>query len=283
MERLLYGNLTKIPPVRRPKKQTKDQAVTRTGTPVALSRCLHEGLQQGLYNGLFQGYQARDHDAIVGLKMVDVAPRTVDVSFPSPTETPSPGKKIRKVGFLSGETVTHTFCPEEGLISNPQEQGRMLVLTNQRVISFGHRDGMRETVLMPVDQVKAVAVNAGIRSKLMLFQGGLIVIAGVVIYVLLAYWLQGRIGGPTIPVIRMGLVAFLVSLAILSSVGIMTQFYFRKPDGEVTFQGDGVKLAFPFRGEAAEDDIYQVVNATFAARQTMMVDSGIEHAGQSVK
>ena len=279
----MYGNQAKIPLVRRQKKRTKDQAATGIRTPVTLSRGLHQGLQQGLYKGLFQGFQTRGHDAAVALKMACGAPKTADVSLPSPTETPSHGTKIRKVGLLSGETVTHTFCPEEGLIPQPRDQGRMLVLTNQRVIAFGNGDGARETVLMPVDEVKAVAVNAGLRSKVMLFQGGLIVMAGVVIYVLLAYWLTGRIDGPTIPVIRMDLVAFLVFLAILSGVGIMFPFYFSKSDGEVAFQGDGVKLAFPFRGETAEDDIYQVVNATFAARQSMMGYSGLEYSGQGVK
>ena len=279
----MYVNQTKIPPVRRPKKRTKDRAVTRTGTRAALFRGLHQGLQQGLYKGLFQGFQTRDQDATVVPKMARGAPPTVDISLPSPAETPSPGTKIRKVGLLSGETVTHTFYPEEGLIPQPRDQGRMLVLTNQRVIAFGNRNGVKETVLMPVDEVKAVAVIAGLRSKFMLFQGGLIMIAGVVIYVLLAYWLTGRIDGPTIPIIRMDLVAFLVFLAILSSVGIMSQFYFSKPDGEVTFQGDGVKLAFPFRGETAEDDIYQVVNATFAARQSMMGDPGMKYSGRGVK
>ena len=157
----------------------------------------------------------------------------------------------------------------------------MLVLTNQRVIAFGNKKGMRETVLMPVDEVKAVAVSAAIRSKLMVFQGALIVLAGIVIYVVLAYWLTGRIDGPTIPGIRMDLVAFLVFLAVLTSVGLMSQFYFSKPDGEVTFQGDGVKLSFPFRGEAAEDDIYQVVNAAFAARSSVIGESGRVPSGAS--
>ncbi len=272
----MYGNQAKIPPVRRLTKRRKDQAATRPGIPVALSRGLHQGLQQGLYKGLFQGFQTRDLDATSGPKMARGTPKTADISLASPAATPSHGTKIRKVSLLSGEAVTHTFCPEKGLIPHPQEQGRMLVLTNQRVIAFGNKDGARETILMPVDEVKSVAVIAGLRSKLMLFQGGLIVLAGVVIYVLLAYWLTGRINGPTIPIIRMDLVAFLVFLAILSSVGIMFPFYFSKPDGEVTFQGDGVKLAFSFRGENAENGIYQVVNATFAARQSVKGYSGME-------
>ena len=250
---------------------------------MALSQGLHKGLQQGLYQGLFQGFQVRDHN-IAGVPTI--APATqqrADLSLPNETDTSIPGTKIRRVGLLSGENVTHTFCPEEGLIPHPKQRGRMLVLTNQRVIAFGDRDGIKETILMPVEEVKAVAVNAGLRSKFMLFQGGMIVMAGVVIYVLLAYWLTGRIDGPTIPIIRMDLVAFLVFLAILSSVFIMAQFYFSKPDGEVTFQGDGVRLAFPFRGETAEDHIYQVVNAAFAARQSIKGGLGMGYSGVVAK
>lgn len=272
----MYINQPKIPLVRRPPKKTKGQAVTRPGKPVGLSQSLHQVLKQGLYKGLFQGFQTRDHDAAG-------APEEAHVNPPSESETPSSVTRIRKVSLLSGETVTHTFCPEKGLTPHPQEQGRMLVLTNQRVIAFGHRDGMNETVLMPVEEVKAVAVNAGRRSKTMVFQGGLIVLSGIVIYVLLAYWLTGRVDGPTIPVIRMDLVAFLVFMTIVSSVGVMSQFYFSKTDGEATFQGDGVKLTFSFSGETAEDHIFQVVNATFAARQAVMGYFAKEDSGLGAK
>ncbi|PKB70537.1 MAG: hypothetical protein BZY87_10450 [SAR202 cluster bacterium Io17-Chloro-G6] len=279
----MYGNQATIPSVRRPKKPSKNRSKTRFGKPVGLSRGLHQSLQKGLYQDLVQGFQTRDHEASIAPKIAQVAPEMAESSPTDAVETPGPGINIRKVGLLFGETVTHTFCPEKGLVPHPEEQGRMLVLTNQRVIAFGNREGTRETVLMPVDEVKAVSVNAGLRSKLMLLQGGLIMMAGVVIYVLLAYWLTGRIDGPTIPVIRMDLVAFLVFLAILSSVGMMSQFYFSKPDGEVAFQGDGVRLVFPFRGETAEDSIYQVVNATFAARQSILGYSDAEYIGQTAR
>jgi len=283
----LNDGQAKISSVRRRKKSTSAQAVIQFGSPVGLSRGLHQSLQQGLHQGLFQGVQARDQVANVAPKITHDAaksvlyvPETAEGSPPAAVETPAPETKIRRIGLLPGETVTHTFYPEKGLMPHPGERGRMLVLTNQRVIAFGNRDGMRETVLMPVDEVKAVAVNAGLRSKLMLLQGGVVLVAGIVIYVLLAYWLTGRIEGPTVPIIRMDLVSFLVFLAILSGVGMMSQFYFGKPDGEVTFQGDGVRLVFPFRGETAEDDIYQVVNATFAARQSILGYSGTEYSRQ---
>ena len=95
------------------------------------------------------------------------------------------------------------------------------------------------------------------------------IVAAVFFYVLLAYWLTGRIHGPAVPIIRMDLVPFVVFLAILTGVVLLAQIYFAKPDGEVTFQGEGVKLTFPFRGEAAEDEMHILVNAAFAARQTV--------------
>ena len=104
------------------------------------------------------------------------------------------------------------------------------------------------------------------------------IVAAVFFYVLIAYWLAGRIDGPTVPIIRMDLVAFIVFLAVLSGVGLMAQMYFGKPDGEAAFQGDGVKVTFPFRGESAEKDIFMLVNAAFAARQTMVVKIGVRNS-----
>ena len=273
----MNGNRPKIPLFKRLRKQPKRRSVRQPGTTAGLSRGLHQGLKQGLFQDLHQGFKTRS-DATLGAQTMAPAAQDIEPGFlpsgPSDAVAPGPGTKIRKVGLLSGETVTHTFCPDKGLVPDIQAEGRMLVLTNQRVIAFGHRDGMRETMLMPVEEVRAVAVNAGRRSKGTLFQGGLMVMAGVFFYVLLAYWLTGRIDGPTIPIIRMDLVAFLVFLAILSGIGVMAQFYFSKPDGEVAFQGDGVKLVFPFSGETAGDQIYQVVDATFAARQLIRANSG---------
>lgn len=259
----MYASPPKFPPIRRQPKKSKNQAVTRPGKPVGLSRGLNQSLHQGLYQGLHGGLNTLVHDT-AGVRA------TAYVRLPSDAGAPAPATTIRKVSLLSGETVTHTFCPEKGLIPHPLEEGRMLVLTNRRLIAFGQRDGMRETVLMPVEEVKAVAVNAGRRSKGTLLQGGLMVMAGVFFYVLLAYWLTGQVDGPSIPVIRMDLMAFLVLLGILTGVGVIAQFYFGRPDGEVTFQGDGVKVTFPFRGKTAEDQIFQVVNATFAARQFIL-------------
>ena len=181
---------------------------------------------------------------------------------------------------MVGESVSAIFSSEKGLIPEPTNDGRLMVLTNQRLMAFGQHEGMKETVLMPVEEVKAVAISAGARSKGTLIQGVLMVGAAVILYILLAYWLTGRIDGPTVPIIRMDLVAFIVFLAVLSGVGLLAQIYFSKPDGEVTFQGNGVKVTFPFKGETAESDVFKVVDAAFVARQEMVAKTGMRVSGE---
>ena len=274
----MYSIPSRVPLVILRKKKPKGRSTTQFGRPQGLSRSLHQSLGQGLYQGLFAGTPTPTNEVHKGPRPSVLTGEAADARVYREPLTTTPGSMVRNISLLRDETVTHTFRPEQGLVPLPEEQGRMLVLTNQRVIAFGQKDGTRETFVVPVEQVKSVAVNAGRRSKLMLFQGSLIVLAGVIIYVLLAYWLTGRVDGPTIPVLRMDLVAFLIFLAILSSVGMMSQFYFSKPDGEATFQGDGVTLKFPFRGKIAEDQIYEVLNATFAARQSIMGWTGTGYA-----
>lgn len=269
----MYGDPSTLPPVGRRPKKPKDQSRTHLGTLAVLTRGLNQSLTQGLYGGLYEGFTpppARTAGQPAAAQ--SGAPSAVGITAAAQQFS---GTMVRKIALLASESISHTFSPEIGLVTQPTEDGRMLVLTNRRVIAFGQNDGIRETVLIPVEEVKAVAVHAGRRSKGNLFQGGLMIVAAVFFYVLLAYWLTGRIDGPTVPIIRMDLVAFVVFLAILTGVAMMAQMYFAKPDGEVTFQGDGVKLVFPFRGDAAEDEIYQVVNAAFAARQMILGDSAM--------
>ena len=262
----MYRDPSTLPPVGRRPKKTVDPARTRLGMPVALSRSLNESLTKSLFGGLHQGVKSPP-------QIIASLSASASVPVPYAVGAPSSETVIRKISLLSGELVSHTFSPEKGLVPEPFEEGRMLVLTNRRVLAFGQKEGIRETVLIPVEEVKAVAVQAGRRSKGNLFQGGLMIVAAVFFYILLAYWLTGRIDGPTVPIIRMDLVAFVVFLAILTGVAMMAQVYFAKPDGEVTFQGDGVKVTFPFRGETAEDEIYLLVNSAFAARESVVGNS----------
>lgn len=178
------------------------------------------------------------------------------------------GLAIREVGLLSGERVSHIFSPDAGLATETPAEGDALVLTNDRLIAFLQGDGAKQTYIVPAEEIKNVAVKAGRRSTSTLVQGGLMVLAGLFIYVVVAYWLTGRSDGPTIPVLHMDLAAFIALVIIIGGAGLIAQVYFTKPDGTVTFQGDGFGFSFPFRGENAEGQVYDVVNAAFAARQS---------------
>lgn len=282
----MYGNATEIPSAGRRPKHHQSQVTFSLASATALTHSLTQGLKQGLYNELFQGYSA---PSLVTHPLTTTRPSTIADSgetqtAPTPATTPvattPAGPPIRQVLLMAGESVSAIFSSEKGLLLEPTNDGRLMVLTNQRLMAFGQHEGMKETVLMPVEEVKAVAISAGARSKGTLIQGVLMVGASVILYILLAYWLTGRIDGPTVPIIRMDLVAFIVFLAVLSGVGLLAQIYFSKPDGEVTFQGDGVKVTFPFKGETAESDVFKVVDAAFVARQAMVAKTGLRVSGE---
>jgi hypothetical protein len=266
----VYLNPQELPPIVRRLRKTKVKAGTRPGTPVGLFGNISQNLHKSLYSGL---HPDAGHVQSISSHYPTASIHTHESLGIASSVRCHSGIFVRQVSLLPGESISYIFSPENGRISKPLTKGLMLVLTNLRVMTFGQKDGVKETVLIPLEEVKAVAVNAGQRSKGTLFQGGVMIVAAVFFYVMLAYWLAGRIDGPTVPIIRMDLVAFVVFLAILIGVTMLAQMYFAKPDGEVTFQGDSVKFTFPFRGEAAEDEIYTVVNAVFTARQVVNSDA----------
>ena len=246
-----------------PLGKPKSKSVIRYRIPVGLSVNLTRTLQKNLYLGLYE-YPA--HAPIVPTLYHDDTDRT---HFLGSIRTASSltCDFVRDVRILRGEFIGHIFNSEHGLISEPSSQGRMLLLTNQRVIAFGKRANIRDTVIVPLKEIKIVAVTVGKRTKGTLFQGGIMMVAAVLLYVILAYWLTGRIDGPQVPIVRMDLVAFIAFLAVLVGVAVLAQMYFAKPDGEVMFQGDGVKVTFSFRGDTSEKEMYVLVNAAFSARQ----------------
>ena len=259
----MYRNPHQLSRIGLPLRTFKSKVGTSSRRPVGLSENLTQALQKNLYLGLYQRGRCRprasaDSIHVSGSIQSDSSQSSVSSVF------------VRNVCMLADESIRHTFSPESGLIPVPLPRGRMLLLTNRRIIVFGQQSGVTETVLVPLEEVKAVAVKAGQRSKGALFQGGMMIVAAVAFYVILAYWLTGRIDGPQVPIIRMDLVAFVAFLAVLTGVAVLAQMYFARPDGEVVFQGDGVKCTFSFKGEKSEDEMYVLVNAAFSARQQIM-------------
>ena len=175
---------------------------------------------------------------------------------------------IRDVALLPGEQIRHVFSPYPGLTQEPPVRGKMLVTTNQRILAFSQEDGRRQTYLVPVEELKGVVVKSGGRSYASLFQGLLLVVGGIFVYLALAYWLTGQFNGPSVPVLNMDIGAILVLLALLIGVVLIGRYYLAKEDGSVIFQGSGWVFTFPYQGAQAGEEIYQVVNSVFAARQS---------------
>ena len=174
---------------------------------------------------------------------------------------------VREVALLSGERISQVFCPDRGLTQEPPIQGKVLIITNQRILAFSRNDDRNETYLAPVEELKGVAVKTGDRSYGSLFQGLLLIIGGIFLYLVLAYWLTGQFTGPSVPVLNMDTGPLMVFIMVLIGLILIGRYYFAREDGSVIFQGSSWLFAFPYRSDRARQDIYQVVNSVFAARQ----------------
>ena len=63
--------------------------------------------------------------------------------------------------------------------------------------------------------------------------------------------------------------AIMVFLAVLAGIVLIGKYYFVKEGGSVTFQGSNWVFTFPYRGDVARDQVYQVVNTVFLARRSV--------------
>ena len=175
---------------------------------------------------------------------------------------------VRDVALLAGERVNHLFCPVQGLTPEPPGSGQVLVATNQRIFAFSLDEEKGDAFIVPLEDLQAVSLKAGARSSGALFQGVLLIVGAIFIYLVLAYWLTGRFQGPHVPVINMDAGALVVlAAAVLGSVYV-GRHYFAQQAGMATFQGANWTFSFPYVGELPGRQIYQVVNSVFADRKT---------------
>ena len=173
---------------------------------------------------------------------------------------------VRSVALLPGETIDIIFSPQAGLTEHPSDNGQLLITTNQRVLAFCRNEGRNETYIAPVNDLQGVAVRERTRSSASVLQGVLLALGAIVLYLAVAYWITGRVEGPSIPIINMDVVPFLVLIVALAGVGLVAKHYFATEDGSVTFQGSNWNFAFPYKGKQAGQDLQQVVNSVFARR-----------------
>jgi hypothetical protein len=153
-----------------------------------------------------------------------------------------------------------------GLADEAPEAGPVLITTNRRVLAFTQREGRIETFVTVLDEVKGVAVKSGSRRGGSLMQGLFLAAGGIFFYAALAYWLTGRLGGPSVPILSMDLGPFILLIAVLLGAVFAGRYYYGKGDGSVTFQGSSWTFVFSYSGDLAVAEIYRVINTLFAAR-----------------
>jgi len=190
--------------------------------------------------------------------------------LPEQTSAASYLTRIRGVPLLPQEWVNHSFTPAEGISPEPSATGRLLVTTNQRIISFSQGQKGDETVLVPVDELNGVVVKPESRSSGSLVQGLLLLVAGALIYLVSGYWLADRLQGPNIPIINLDVWALVILAALIWGGWLIGRHYFAKELGQVTFQGGNWAFSFPYTGDKPTAEVHQVIRTAFVSRTALV-------------
>ena len=164
---------------------------------------------------------------------------------------------VRELPLLDGEKVEEQFVPENGLVPDTPLKGELLVLTNQRVLSFVHSDGHRETFLASLEELKGVSVKASTRGFKDIFQGLTLMLMGILSYFILGYILDGVS-------IASALGAAIVFVGIL----FLAKYFFWEEEGSITFQGGNWELSFPYKSDRASIDVFKLIDRFFQLKVT---------------
>ena len=186
--------------------------------------------------------------------------------LPAQTHPPSYLTRIRGVPLLPQEWVNHSFTPTDGISQEPSATGRLLVTTNQRIISFAQGQKSNETVLVPVEELDGVVLRPESRGSGSLIQGLMLLVAGGLIYLISGYWLADRLEGPNIPLVNLDVWALVILATLIWGGWLIGRHYFNKDLGQVTFQGGNWAFSFPYSGDKPTAEVHQVVWTAFVSR-----------------
>ena len=121
--------------------------------------------------------------------------------------------RIRGVELVPDERVKALFCPENGLVAEPSQEGRLLVATNLRLMSMLDSGTTQTRDIFAIESVSGITVRNDVQRGLSWKQWAALLAGGVAVYVALAYWLVDRLPQIIIPVINMH--AFALAIMIL--------------------------------------------------------------------
>ena len=179
---------------------------------------------------------------------------------------PSYLTRIQGVPLLPQERVNYSFTPADGISQEPSDTGRLLVMTNQRIISFSHGQNGDETVLVPVEELNGVVVKLESRGSGSLLQEIMLIVAGALIYLIGGYWLVGRLPEWDIPIIGLDFWALVLLAGLIWGGWLIARHYFTKDPGQVTFQGGNWAFSFPYTGDKPAAEVHQIIRTAFISR-----------------
>ena len=177
--------------------------------------------------------------------------------------------RVRHVAMLPGEKLTHIFSPSMGFSPEPPIDGHVLITTNQRILAFSKEEGNDETHIVPVEELSGVVVKTASRNSGSLLQGSLLVVGGLFIYAIVAYWFSGRFELPEVPIIHWDIGSVGILIAIFIGIYLIWNFYRTNESGSVTFQGTNWVFSFPYQSQGAREQVYRMVNTVLVARRSV--------------
>ena len=163
--------------------------------------------------------------------------------------------EVGGIRLLDGEEIYLTLDGRHGLVHGVPPQDDFVVVTNQRLVCFAHKEGKHRRVLLPIGGVESVEVTDLGKNIRPLVSGGLMLLAAIGVS-----WAAAVVGWS-------GILPWIIA-AVLVALGALTaSSYFVSEDSpSITFRTRTTEVSLSLRGEAALRDAYRLANGLFQAQ-----------------
>ena len=123
--------------------------------------------------------------------------------------------RVRGVPLLPYERVAAILNTESGLLAEPSSSGRLLVATDRRLINASDSGRTRITEMYALTSVSQVSLREDARRGLSWKHWASLAAGGLIVYLLLAYWLVDRLPEVVIPVINLHAFALVIMALVV--------------------------------------------------------------------
>ena len=171
-------------------------------------------------------------------------------------------RHVRDVPLMPDESIKQLFSPEHGRVSVPTEKKDLFVLTNQRIIYFSHKEGNRQVTMTALKDLKGATLRTQGRNPKYLYNGILVIVAGLLAYFLVGYAIDGTLGV---------VAGILAGLSILL-VGVFTtlRYLLWVEESHVDFHSVSCDITLRCNNPRANRDSQTLVEQVFLTKQGIL-------------